>query len=633
MSELEIAEKKTKTDLTKTQKENGSYEKGKISLKNIPITIENPKGSKRSGYSPEGKYWESVMNFTYGYIDNSIGEDGDEIDVFLGPLADTEQDFLVYIVNQIDPTTGQFDEHKIMFGFNNPLEAKEAYLSCYEEEWKGLGSMDQISLLDFNSWIKNKSNETYINQLNPIKNEVVQNPNEKLKLIKLEGEVFVDKTLLDLQQQAGDLEGLTTLIVSIASPGGDVSEGIKIMMWLDYVSSLGIKVITIVLSNAYSIASLIMLAADHILIAKDADVMVHNPMIPELKLVNANELETHVRDLRQLESTMHELYEIFTDLSIDEIKELMDNETYITAENAIKLGFADEIADIEKRPKVMAQNKINTIDMKKTLNTLNKVLAMVSGSAIVNQMYYNDEGGEVEIYQQDPTGYKTGDRTNVQQGEVKLQDGSTLIIEDYIIKSIDKSTPVTPAVEPIPVATEPVVPTAEPTPVAPQASFNEGPAPVTPEEPAMKTEVTKTETTKTEPVAVAVPASPGASPVVTQEPKGPEAVAEEGAPCPPASEEETIVVPLKEFQDLVASYKGLVDRVSNLEKGQTTTQEQMVETEEFKELASAAIEMIAKNTTSNFKPAARASVEQEAVTGKSIFQQAKAKVAAAKAVK
>lgn len=630
MSELEIAEKKTKTDLTKTQKENGSYEKGKISLKNIPITIENPKGSKRSGYSPEGKYWESVMNFTYGYIDNSVGEDGDEIDVFLGPLADTEQDFLVYIVNQINPTSGQFDEHKVMFGFNNPLEAKEAYLSCYEAGWRGLGSMDQISLLGFSSWIKNKSNEIYTNQLNPIKNEVVQNPNEKLKLIKLEGEVLVDKTLLDLQQQTGDLNGLTTLIVSIASPGGDVSEGIKIMMWLDHISSLGIKVITIVLSNAYSIASLIMLAADHILIAKDADVMVHNPMIPELKLVNANELETHVRDLRQLESTMHELYEIFTDLSIDEIKELMDNETYITAENAVKLGFADEIADIEKRPKVMAQNKINTIDMKKTLNTLNKVLAMVSGSAIVNQMYYNDEGGEVEIYQQDPTGYKTGDRTNVQQGEVKLQDGSTLMIEDYIIKSIDKSTPVVPTVEPIPVATEPAIPVVEPTPVAPQAAFNEGPAPIAPEEPAMKTEVTKTETTKTEPVAVATePASPGATPVVPQEPKGPEAVAEEGAPCPSADGEETVVVPLKEFQDLVASYKGLVDRVLSLEKGQTTTKEQMEETEEFKELASAAIEMIAKNTTSNFKPSAKAVVEQE-VTGKSIFQQAKERVKAVK---
>lgn len=647
MSELEIAESRTKTDLTKTQKENGSYEKGQVTLKNIPITIENPKGSKRSGYSPEGKRWESVMNYTYGYIDNSVGADGDELDIFLGPLADTEQDFLVYIVNQIDPITKKFDEHKVMFGFSNSSEAKKAYLSCYEAGWQGYGSMDQISLTGFSSWIKNKSNEVFINQLNPIKNEVVPNQNEKLRLIKLHGEVFLDKTLSDLQQQAGDLKGVTTLILSIESPGGDVSEGIKIMMWLDYISSLGIKVVTIVLSNAYSIASLIMLAADHILIAKDADVMVHNPMIPELKLVNANELETHVRDLRLLESTMYELYEIFTDLSIEEIKELMDNETYITAENAVKLGFADEIADIEKRPKVMAQSKTNQIDMRKTLNILNGVLAMVSGSAIVNQMYYNDEGGEIEIYQQDPSAYKTGDRTNVQSGQVKLQDGSTLVIEDYIIKSIDKATPAPasvttdPAVAP---ATDPAVPAPVVEPA--QANFNTGPAPVKVEEPAMKTEVTKTETTKTEPVAVAQPASPGATPVV---PQAPAAVVEPPAVPAPVAEaeievtdpavvdpncpkEETVTVPLKEFQDLVASYKGLQDRVAKLESGAATTQGQMVETEEFKELASAAIEMIAKNTVSSFAPAAKA-VAEPATGGKTIFQAAREKMEASKAKK
>jgi ATP-dependent protease ClpP protease subunit len=636
MSELEIAESQTKTDLTKTQKESGNYDKGRVTLKNIPITIENPKGSTRSGYSPEGKRWESKMNFTYGYIDNSIGVDGDELDVYLGPLADTEQDFLVYIINQVDPITKKFDEHKIMFGFSNSSEAKKAYLSCYEEGWQGYGSMDQISLTGFNSWIRKKSNEVFINQLNPIKNEVVKNQSEKLRLIKLCGEVLLDKTLSDLQTQAGDLKGITTLIISIESPGGDVSEGIKIMMWLDYISSLGVKVVSIVLSNAYSIASLIMLAADHVLIAKDADVMVHNPMIPELKLVNANELETHIRDLRLLESTMYELYEIFTDLTIEEIKELMDNETYITAENAVKLGFADEVADIEKRPKVMAQSKTNKIDMRKTLNILNGVLAMVSGSAIVNQMYYNDEGGEIEIYQQDPSAYQTGDRTNLQQGEVKLQDGSVLTIEDYVIKSINKDTPAPVVTEPTPAAVTEPAPVVEPA----QAQFNQGPAPVKPEEPAMKTEVTKTETTKTEPVAVvaaAQPASPGASPVVPQEPQGPAAVVEEPAVAAPVAEEvmdpncpETITVPMKEFQDLVANYKALADKVAKLESGASATEEKMVETEEFKELASAAIEMIAKNTVSNFTPVAKAKAEP-ATGGKTIFQRAKERVEATKA--
>jgi ATP-dependent protease ClpP protease subunit len=633
MSELEIAEGQTKTDLTSTQKETGQYTKGKVILKGIPITIENPKGSTRSGYSKNGIYWKSKLNYTYGYIDDSVGSDGDEIDIFLGPLSDTEQTFWVYIINQIDPLTGIFDEHKIMFGFVNYTDAKAAYLSCYEQGWKGLGSMEQISLNGFMSWVKKQSNEIFINQLNPVKNEVVKGNNESMKLIKLEGEVFLDKTLLDLQQQAGDLKGVKTLVISIGSPGGDVSEGIRIMMWFDYLSSIGIKIVTLVVSNAYSIASLIMLAADHILIAKDADVMVHNPMIPDLQFVNANELEAHVKDLRELESTMYELYEVFTDLTTDKIKELMDNETYISASEAVRYGFADEIANIEKRPKVMAISKLKPVNMKKTLNILNQVIALVGNKPIVNQSYYDSKGGEIEIFQQDPSCYTAGDRTSVESGQVKLQDGSILNIKDFIIESIDKSAPVsTDATEPVvPVVTEP----SQEIPVPVTASFNEGPVPVV-EAPVeskpteMKTEVTKTETTKTEPVAPVAVIHAIEAPVVEPvavEPVAP--VTTEPAPVVEASKEgesETIVVPLKEFQDLVANYKALSETVANLVKGQGQVTQQMKESSRFEEIATEAIEMIAKNTTSNFRPAAKAIVGEEPKG--SIFAQAKQRVQA-----
>ena len=625
MSELEIVERQTKTDLTRTQKESGQYPKGKITLKNIPITIESPRGSIRSGYSKGGVAWESKLYHTYGYIDDSIGADGDEIDVFLGPLADTKEDFLVYIISQIDPTLGRFDEYKVMFGFSNSSEAKKAYLSCYETGWKGFGSMSQINLLNFPSWVKQQSNQVFINQLNSTKNEVEDNKN--IKLIKLEGEVFEHKTLLDLQQQAGDLKGVKTLVVSIGSPGGDVSEGIRIMMWFDYLSSIGIRVVTLVVSNAYSIASLIMLAADYILIAKDADVMVHNPMVPELEFVNANDLESYIKGLRDLESTMYELYEVFTNLTTSEIKELMDNETYLSASDAVKYGFAHEIANIEKRPKIMAQSKLKIVNMKKTLNILHQVIALVAGSTIVNQSYYNDQGGEIEIYQQDPSCYSKGDRTSVESGQIKLQDGSVLNIKDYIIDSIDKAAPVVEPVAPAATHQDPVVqPVEEPAVVA---SFNVGPAPAAPlvEEPVkpveMKTEVTKTETTKTEPIAVkpvAVElASPGASPVVIDEKPEPVVEPEPG---------KTIEVPLEEFQSLVANYRELVNRVAKLEEGKTEVEKQMKSSNEFEAVATEAIKMIAQNTSSNFKPAAKVTVGEEPKG--SIFQQARARVADAK---
>lgn len=634
MSELEKAENSTQVELTTTQKETEDYIKGKVTLNNIPITIENPKGSIRSGTSPEGEKWESKIYFTYGYIDNSIGSDGDEIDIFLGPLADSNKEFFVYIINQVNPTNLNFDEQKVMFGFSSSEEAKKAYLSCYEKGWKGYGSMEQISLPGFILWVESRSSKTFINQLNLIKNEVSK---ESMKLIKLEGEVFEGKTLLDLQKQAGDLTGIKTLVVSIGSPGGDVSEGIKIMMWFDHLSSIGIKVVTLVVSNAYSIASLIMLAADHTLIAKDADVMVHNPMIPDLRFVNANELEQHVKDLRELESTMYELYEIFTELPTEKIKELMDNETYLTAEDAIKYGFADEVANIEKRPKVMAISKLKLVNMKKTLNILHQVVALVSGSAVVNQFYYDDKGGEVEINQQDPSTYSKGDRTSIENGQVILQDGTTLNVVDWCIDSIEKNV-----VNEIPV----VEPVEVPTPVI-EANFNEGTAPVIEEKsPGMITETTKTETTKTEPVAIADDGVVAKKRSMVEE--GEEIQAKkramieeeekfeakkrsmfnEGDEPKMVEGEQTVTIPLEEFREMAVSFKLLVARVQNLEEGTEKVEEQMKASSQFEEIATEAISMIAKNTSSSFRPSARTSVED---TPKgSIFQQARAKVQAMK---
>jgi hypothetical protein len=256
----------------------------------------------------------------------------------------------------------------------------------------------------------------------------------------------------------------------------------------------------------------------------------------------------------------------------------------------------------------------------------------VSNSAIVNQSYYDNTGGEIEVYQQDPSGYKTGDRTSVENGQVKLNDGTILNIKDWLIESIEKTTPEAQTTAEV---VAPAESPAEPTPVVPQASFNEGPAPVAPvvEEPKpveMKTEVTESKTTKTEPVMVAgEPASPGATPVVVEEPKAvvPAPVAgdsleiEVEKPAAPKPEEETITVPLKDFQNLVA-------RVKAIEDVQNGVQKQMTESTQFEEIATEAIKMLAQNTTSNFKASAKA-VVGEAPKG-SIFQQAKARVAEAK---
>jgi hypothetical protein len=136
---------------TEAQKEAGNYKKGKVRLHGLDISIENPKGSTRKGKDQDGKEWSSEMKHHYGDIKGTTGADGDSIDVFIG---DNQESQKVFIVDQIDPKTGEFDEVKVMMGFDDANSAKSGYLSNYDKNWKGLGEITEASVEDFKAWTK-----------------------------------------------------------------------------------------------------------------------------------------------------------------------------------------------------------------------------------------------------------------------------------------------------------------------------------------------------------------------------------------------------------------------------------------------------------------------------------------------
>jgi hypothetical protein len=146
----------------------GNYPKGHISIQGLDITIENPKGSTRRGVSKDGKAWENIIHHHYGYIKGTVGRDKDHIDVFIGDKTESPH---VYVVNQVDPATGRFDEHKVMLGFESLADASDAYYANYEKGWKGMGSMTTQSMVDFKDWLE-KGNT------NKILESIVQ-PNQK----------------------------------------------------------------------------------------------------------------------------------------------------------------------------------------------------------------------------------------------------------------------------------------------------------------------------------------------------------------------------------------------------------------------------------------------------------------------
>lgn len=150
---LKSAIDETETNPSDAQKENGNYKKGHIKFGGYDYTIENPKGSTRSGKDANGKEWKVTMHDTYGYIRGKFGKDGDHLDMFINDKADLDNwNGDVFVVDQVNPD-GSFDEHKVMYGYDSMDDAKKAYLANYSDGWQGLGNITGASKDEFDKWL------------------------------------------------------------------------------------------------------------------------------------------------------------------------------------------------------------------------------------------------------------------------------------------------------------------------------------------------------------------------------------------------------------------------------------------------------------------------------------------------
>lgn len=183
------AEQMTETNPTDGQKESGNYRKGHVKVDGFDISIEQPKGSVRSGVDASGKPWSQEMHNTYGYIRGTEGVDGDHIDVFLSDHLDGWNGN-VYVVDQVNKD-GSFDEHKVMYGFDSEQEARDAYLSNYKEGWTGLGNITGVSREEFKKWVDSSHRKT--------------KPFAEYKSVRATGSQYTDNTSRPIQ----GLEGYT----------------------------------------------------------------------------------------------------------------------------------------------------------------------------------------------------------------------------------------------------------------------------------------------------------------------------------------------------------------------------------------------------------------------------------------
>jgi len=187
----------------------------------IPVVIQWPKGSVRVGERENGEPYKTEMKADYGYIpDTTAAGDGERLDIYIGPDKDAEY---AYVVEQVRKSDGEFNEYKLMLGFDSLEAAEEMY--NYHAGEKGDMELGDISEVPFDylfDKVMEERQETKVEELGDDRAEIehdeakIAEQSDKLSLIdafvklyKHEFEYFtkvaeeVNDQLADALQEAG----------------------------------------------------------------------------------------------------------------------------------------------------------------------------------------------------------------------------------------------------------------------------------------------------------------------------------------------------------------------------------------------------------------------------------------------
>lgn len=149
----------------------------------------------------------------------------------------------------------------------------------------------------------------------------------------------------DVASALAGLDSDTTLRVRINSPGGDVFEGRAISTLLKEFSG---KTVAHVDALAASAATTVALGCDEVIMADGAYFMIHNAWC--VAIGNKKDMQDMYALLDKMDSTIANDYAVKSGKSVDEIKPLMDAETWFTAQEALDLGLIDSIAQAADAP-------------------------------------------------------------------------------------------------------------------------------------------------------------------------------------------------------------------------------------------------------------------------------------------
>jgi ATP-dependent protease ClpP protease subunit len=239
----------------------------------------------------------------------------------------------------------------------------------------------------------------------------------------------------------------TDITVRINSRGGDVQEGWAIY---DLLTNSGKNIRTVGEGKIYSIATIIFLAGTQREIMKNADGLIHNPFIPPYTLADAYEstdLLKIAESLRQEEEKILDFYAQKTGTDKAKLAEYMANETKLSADDMLALGFATKILEPVKAYAYF-KTKNNIMTPQDESKFFDKVGAVVANAitalglsrlpAVAQEL--TDKDGNVLKLEKEAGAPAVGDAASP-DGTYTMENGDVVVVAD------GKVTSVTPEME------------------------------------------------------------------------------------------------------------------------------------------------------------------------------------------
>jgi ATP-dependent protease ClpP protease subunit len=230
------------------------------------------------------------------------------------------------------------------------------------------------------------------------------------------------------------------IIVRINSRGGDVQEGWAIH---DLLVNSGKRIRTIGEGKIYSIATIIFLAGDEREIMKNADGLIHNPFIPPYTLADQYESDDLIKiaeNLKQEEEKILQFYAERTGTPIEKLAEYMKDDTKLSAEDMLNLGFATKIIEpVKAYAYINLKNKVmdEKAFFEKLGTSLDNAIAKIAGFSRIapsDQTITDKDGNKFTLTK--PTGDPAvGDEANP-DGTYVFEDGKTIVVANGKITEI-----------------------------------------------------------------------------------------------------------------------------------------------------------------------------------------------------